>query len=387
MSVDRFARKELNNLRSAGARARGGIIESSDTINLGAGDPDFNQPDFIIDAVSDAMKEGHTHYVFFGDPDLKKAIADYYRKYGVEVDPSQVFITSGGSLGIFQIFAAILSPGEEVLILDPAYQGYTNPIIYLGGKIKRAKMKKNEKGLFRPDIENIRKKITDYTKAVIICNPDNPAGIVYTDDEITAIAELAVEKDLIIISDEVYPEYIWSERKHIPIINKPGMAERNFILGSFSKIFAWTGCRTGYIIAGPELSGLLNKVPTGNLETPVPFQKAGVVALEQGWAFVEEMRQEYKKRIEYSVKRLNEMPGIKCVQPEATFYLFPDISELGISSQKFVEGLYKEEKIRIFPGSNYGPNSEGHVRLSLVKPVDVLTEVFDRIERYVKKIQ
>jgi aminotransferase len=388
MSVERFARKELLELGPVSLARRRRLTESiPGLINLGAGDPDFNQPESINKAVYEAMKEGHTHYVFYDDPDFKVAIAEYYQKYGVEIDPAtQVFITSGGSIGIFHAFAAIINPGDELLVLDPSYGGYIRPLKYFGGKIKRAKMTKDEKGNFRPNIENIKANITEKTKAFIFCNPDNPTGTVYTNRELTSIAELAVENDLIVISDEIYTEFIWNKRKHLPIINKPGMWERTLVIMSFSKTFAWTGCRAGNIIAGPNLTELLISVPMGNLAMAVPFQKAGIYALKNSWDFVENMRQTYKERIEYSVKRLNEIDGIKCIHPEGAYYLFPDISELGITSAEFAEGLFNEEKVRIFPGSNFGPNAEGHVRISLIHPIDTLKEAYNRIERYTKNL-
>ena len=385
MAVERFARKELLNI---GGRAASRITLKGITglINLGAGDPDFDQPKFITNAVHKAITEGHSHYVFGGDPEFKKAIADYYKKYGVEVDgEKQVVITSGGSQAIFQAFAAILNPGDELVVLNPAYQGYNKPTMYFGAKMVRTNMTKDEDGLFRPDIENINRAVTDRTKALIICNPDNPTGCVYTRKELEEIAELAVEKDFIVLSDEIYTEFIWGGRKHIPIIDMPGMLERTMVLMSFSKTFAWTGCRAGYIIAGPELAELVGRVPVGICSMPVAFQKAGIEALKRGWDFVKEMRNAYERRIEFCVKRMNEIPGVKCPYPEGAFYVFADISELGVPSAKFVEGLFKEEKLRIVPGTQYGSGGEGHVRLALVRPVKDLGEALDRFERYTKK--
>lgn len=385
VSVERFARKELLNIRGRAA-SRVSLGEIPGLINLGTGDPDFDQPEFIADAVHRAMMEGHSHYVFGGDPEFKGAIADYYRKYGVEVDGErQVIVTSGGSQAIFQAFAAIFNPGDEFIVLNPAYQGYNSPTTYFGAKMVRADMTKDENGLFRPDIENIEKAVTDRTKALMICNPDNPVGCVYTRKKLEEIAELAVEKDFIVFSDEIYTEFIWGGREHVPIIDMPGMLERTMVLMSFSKIFAWTGCRAGYIIAGPELTDLISRVPVGICSMPVAFQKAGIEALKRGWDFVEEMRNAYEKRIDFGVKRMNEMAGVSCPYPEGAFYLFADISEFGVPSLKFVKGLFEEEKLRIVPGTQYGSNGEGHVRIALVRPVKDLAEALDRFERYSKK--
>ncbi len=388
MSVERFAKKELIPMlqaRGPATRARVGPMEGM--INLGAGDPDFNQPEFINKTVYDAMKAGYTHYAFGGDPEFKAAIAEYYKKYGVAVNPdSQVIIESGGSQAIFRSFGAILNPGDEILIMDPAYQGYTSPAAYFGAKLTRARQVKDRNGLFRPNMENIEAAITDRTKALLICNPDNPCGTVYTQKEIEGIAEIAIENDLVVISDEIYTEFVWGDRKHRPIINLPGMEERTMVLMSFSKTFAWTGCRAGYIIAGPNLTNLISKVPTGITSMPVAFQRAGIVALEKAWDFVEEMREAYRKRIEFIVQRLNEITGVSCPYPEGAFYVFPDISDLGMRSRQFATDFFQEEKVRCAPGKQYGENGEGHIRFALVRPVEDLAESCDRLERFIKNL-
>ena len=386
MDVMKFAKKEIAAMQQ-GLTSRVSVPPQPGMINLVAGDPDFNQPEFINKAVYEAMKAGHTHYAFGGDPKFKAAIAEYYHKYGVTVDPkTQILIESGGSQAIFRAFASILNPGDELVLQDPAYQGYGRPAAYFGASIKNANMIKDEKGTFRPDMENIRAAITDRTKALIICNPDNPCGAVYTQKELEEIAEIAVEKDIIVIADEIYTEYVWGGGKHRPIINLPGMEERTMVLMSFSKTFAWTGCRAGYIIAGPELMKVINGVPIGICSMPVPFQKAGTVALKEGWDFVEEMRTEFKKRVDYFVPRIDEIEGISCPMPEGAFYAFADISELNCPSIDFSREFFHHEKVRCTPGVQYGPNSEGHIRFALVKSVEVLEEVAVRLERFTKDL-
>ena len=246
-------------------------------------------------------------------------------------------------------------------------------------------MAKDENGQFRPDISNIEEAVTDRTKALILCNPDNPTGCVYRKKEIENIAALAVEKDFIVIVDEIYTEFIWGGLKHVPIIGMKGMPDRTIVLMSFSKTFAWTGCRAGYIIAGPELSRLVRKVPVGVCSVPVAFQKAGTEALKRGWGFVEEMRRAFQKRVDFCVNRLNEVPGVQCPYPEGTFYLLPDISEIGFPSTRFEKGLFKEEKLQLRAGTQYGSKGEGHIRLALVRPMKQLEDAMERFERYVMK--
>ena len=388
MGVEKYAKKEVAMLMSrAGSSTRASVGPIEGMINLGAGDPNFNQPEFINKAVYDAMVAGQTHYSFTGEPDFKEAIAKYYKKYGVDIDPKkQVLITSGGSQAIFQAFAAILDPGDELLVLDPAYTGYNAPIAYFGAKMTRARQTKDKNGIFRPDFANIEAAITPKTKAILFCTPDNPTGTVWTKAELEKLAKLAVKHDILVISDEIYTEFVWGDKKHNTIIDLPGMWERTLVLMSFSKTFAWTGCRAGYIIAGPELMKLVSAVPVGICSVPVPFQKAAIIALEDGWDFVADMRAEYKKRIDYMSKRLNEIDGIKCAKPEGAFYLFPDISSFGLPSGKFAMEFFRQEKVRVATGSGYGEAGEGHIRFALVRPVEVLEEVCVRLERFVKNL-
>jgi aminotransferase len=388
MGVEKFAKKEVAALmQMAGSSTRATVGPIEGMINLGAGDPDFDQPEFINKAVYEAMKAGETHYSFTGEPDFKAAIAKYYKKYGVEIDPrTQVLITSGGSQAIFQAFAAILNPGDEIIVLDPAYTGYNTPIAYFGAKMVRAKQRKDRNGIFRPDFANIENAVTDRTKGILFCTPDNPTGTVWTKDELKKLADICVKHDIIAISDEIYTEFIWGDKKHETIIDMPGMWERTMVLMSFSKTFAWTGCRAGYIIAGPELMKVLAAVPVGICSVPVPFQKAAVKALEEGWDFVAKMREAYDRRIDYMVDRLNKIEGIKCPKPEGAFYLFPDISAYGMPSMKFAMEFFQKEKVRCAPGSSYGEMGEGHVRFALVRPVEDLEEVCDRLERFLKNL-
>jgi aminotransferase len=278
-----------------------------------------------------------------------------------------------------------LKPGDEIILLDPAYQGYFEPAAYFGSKMVRVPMKKDKKGIFRPNVDAIAKACTPKTKAIMICSPDNPTGAVYTEKELKALADVCVDKNILCISDEIYTEFVWGRKKFIPTMSIKGMEDRTFALMSFSKTFAWTGNRAGYIIASPELSVIVNRVPIGIIGMPVPFQYAGAVALEKGWGFVRKMKKEYKKRLDFSVKRLNEIKGIKCPYPEGTFYVFPDISEVGLPCAKFHQELLLQEKVRGAAGTQYGQAAEGHIRFALVDSMERLDDAWNRVDRFVKK--
>jgi len=382
-NVQKLLKKELAGVQISATRAAVQAIPN--LINLGAGDPDFNQPKYIADAVYKAILEGYTHYAFGGVPELNEAIVKYYSKYGYKAEPQHVNITSGGSQGIFNAFAALTNPGDEVILLDPTYGGYSGPAGYFGAKIVRSPMKIVE-GYYRMDLEALKGKITDKTKAMVLCNPDNPTGAVFTKEEIRGVADLAKDKDFVVIADEIYNEFIWGGRKHIPIIAEPGMPDRTLVVMSFSKMLAWTGMRAGFIISGPGLSPYVGRVPLGINSMPVAFQKAAAVGLNQGTDFMKYMASQYEERVDYCVDRLNEMPGVKCVKPESTFYVFPDISGTGLKSADFSMQVGQKHLVRIAAGAGYGPTGEGHVRIALVEPLKTLVDAMDRIEKFVKSL-
>lgn len=398
MSIERLVRKELRGpWRIRATRMR--FKAPEDMISLAAGDPNFLLPQYVADAVNQAILDGCTHYCFGGDPDLKKAIAGYYSKYGYEADPDkQVIITSGGSGSLYQAYGALLNPGDEVIALDPAFGGGSRPPMMFGAKTVFAPMKKLDEGGFRVDEEALKEKISEKTKALYIENPGNPSGIVYTEEELKAIADLAKDHDFVVVADEIYTEFIWGGREHFPIITLPGMEDRTIVAMALTKMFAWAGMRTGWLISGPDLAQYVARAPGSSVSWPI--QKGAIAALTGTWDFVEGMRKEYGERIDYCVKRLNKMPGVSCAKPEGAFYLFPDITGTGLGSQEFVQGLMKEERIRIVSGSGYGPSvGEGHVRMSMVTPLSTqkmpswlkvgpdtcLEAAMDRTERFVKK--
>ena len=371
MSIERLVKKEIRGVFRVSATRRR-VEPSPDMINLGAGDPNYLQPKYIADAVYKAILDGYTHYCFGGEPELRVAIANYYKKYGYEAEPNrQVVITSGGSQSIFAAYGALLNPGDEVIALTPGYGGGRRSPSYFGAKVVTSPLMKDDEGHFRLNEEALKENITGKTKALYLENPGNPTGMVYTKKEIEAIADLAKDHDFVVVPDEMYSEFIYGGRKHFPIITLPDMEDRTIIVQAMTKMFAWPGMRCGWVISGPNLAPYISRVPGSAV--PWPIQKAAVVALNGPWNFVEGMVKEYEERIDYCVKRLNEMPNIKCVKPEGAFYLFPDISATGLTSAEFITKLREQEDVRIASGSGYGPMGEGHVRLALIRPLSTQT--------------
>ena len=398
MSIERLVRKELTGPSTrSGTRMR--VKPSPTMISMGAGDPNFLLPKYIADALNQSVLDGYTHYCFGGDPELKVAISNYYKKYGYEADPnSQVSITTGGSMSIFTAYAAVLNAGDEVIAFDPAYGGGSRAPGYFGVKTIFAPLQKGDGGSFRFNEESLKDAITDKTKVLYLENPGNPSGIVYSEKEMKTIADLAIDHDFVVLSDETYTEFIWAEKPHFPLITLPGMENRTLVAMALTKMFAWAGMRTGWIITGPEMAPYVSRAPSSSVSWPI--QKGAIAALNGPRDFIEGMKKEYKERIDYSVKRLNEMPGVTCKKPEGAFYIFPDITGTGLGSNEFVQKLMQEEEIRTVSGAGYGVgNGEGNVRLSMICPMKnqtmpswlkvnentCLEAAMDRMENFCKK--
>jgi len=359
---------------------------SQDVLRLSAGDPDFEAPAHVKEAAIRAIEEGGrwTHYAFRGVQEFKEAVVNYYAKYGVKYDPSQVHATAGSSVALNVALAGILEPGDECIVFDPTFAAHFRIPPYFGAKVVYVPL---NKGAFHMDPEELRRRVTSRSKMIILCNPNNPAGTVYTREELEAIAEVAIENDLVVLADEIYNEFIYDGRKHIAIASLDGMKERTIVVMSFSKTFAMTGWRLGYYIAPEELAERLSRVPIG--ARPATFiQKAGAAALTGSFEPVRRMCEEYDRRRRFFVKRLNEIEGISCHMFEGAFYAYPDIRELGIPSARFVEEFMRREKVLISDGSRFGPEvAKGHLRIPLVRPIDVLETVASRMEHFVKTLQ
>ena len=383
-----MAEKQIEErLRSMKSRSHQKVVamarQMDQVINLGGGDPDFDTPKHITDALLSAIKEGKTHYPpTHGLPALRKAIAEYHCKHGVDWTPSETMVTAGSGVSLFASMTGTLNLGEEVILLEPYFMDYSDLVEYCGAKEVGVALDE-EKG-YRLDAETLNERVTEKTKMIVLCNPNNPSGTVFSKRELMAIADIAKDNDLMVLSDEVYCEFTWDGRKHTSIASLPEMKERTIISSSFSKTFAMTGWRLGYVLADDPIAKRLQKIPLG-YRTNTFVQVAGVVALEGPWEPIEEMINEYDERRRFMVPRLNEVDGLRCHMPEGAFYLFPSLRDLKKGSEAFCESLLKEKKILARPGTAFGETGEYHMRIPLIKPVETLERIAIDIENHVSE--
>lgn len=354
------------------------LMES--VIRLQGGDPDFKTPQNIVDKLLESVNLGETHYPpTHGTQNLRESIAEYYQKKSVTYKASDIIITPGSGVALFAALSASLNPGDEVILLEPYYMAYEPLLDYF--QVKKVKIPLTLDN-FRLRIDLLEEMITDKTKMIMLCNPNNPSGTVYNHKELMAICEISIQNDLLILSDEVYCEFVWDENKFKSISSYPEMSERTIICNSFSKTFAMTGWRLGYIMAPPWIAHYLKRLPIG-YRTCTFTQRAGVEALNNTWDEVNAMKREYDNRRTYFVNRLNEVEGVECKMPEGAFYVFPKI-EYSDSNLMFCEQLLNE-KILVRPGVMFGESFKDHIRVPLIKPVEILEKVAVGIERVIKK--
>ena len=363
------------------------IRHMSNVINLSSGDPDFPTPSHIVEAAYRALQDGYTHYTLTsGLPELKEEIAQYQRKFNMNLDPEgEILVTPGSQQALFLTLTSILNNADEVLIPDPSYTVYSPIIKYLGAKPIIFPL--NKENNFHIDLTALEKKISPKTKALIICSPNNPTGTVFSDADLETVAAIAKENELLVISDEIYSEFVW-KGKHKSIATYPGMKNRTVVIVSFSKTFSMTGWRLGYLIANQELIQMMEGLQANMVICPAGFvQRAGLAALQGSWEPVTSMAQEYERRVDYVVQRLNALKGISCRKPEGAFYVWVDVSALCPSSIDFCNDLLEKKALITMAGKYFGQQGEGFVRLALVKPMDVLTEALDRMDSYINGLE
>ena len=362
------------------------VAEMEDAISLGVGEPDFTTPWSIREAGIYSLEKGQTHYTAnAGLMELREEICRYNeRKFGVTYDPkSEVVVTVGGSEAIDLMIRAIISPGDEVLIPEPCFVCYKPLTIMAGGVAVPIETKEEDE--FRLLPEQLKAKITDKTKLLILPYPNNPTGGVMSKADMEAIAEILRGTDIMVLSDEIYGELRYSDEGHIPFSKFEGMRERTVVVNGFSKSFAMTGWRLGYALGPAKLIKLMTKIHQyGIMSAPTTAQFAAIEALRSCDNDVEEMHREYNYRRRYIVDGFRAM-GLSCFEPLGAFYVFPCIKSTGMTSEEFCQNLLQEEKVAVVPGNAFGESGEGFIRCSYAYSIENIQEALKRIERFVKR--
>ena len=356
-------------------------------ISLGVGEPDFDTPAQIVEEGVRSLRAGRTHYTSnYGTIELRRALSAHLeRLYGISYDPtSEICITVGASEAVAATMAALVDPGEEVVLHEPSYVAYLPSIMFNGGTPVMVSTTAATNFALTP--EAVEAAITARTKVLFLGYPCNPTGAVLDQATLRAIAEIAVKHDLLVVSDEIYDRLVYGGHRHIPISSLPGMRERTVLMGGFSKAYAMTGWRVGYVCAPTDLlEGIVKVHQYEIMSAPTTAQDAAVVALATAEDDVKRMTGEYDRRRRMFVDGLNAM-GLPTVEPLGAFYAFPSIKPTGLTSEQFSERLLFEHKVAVIPGSAFGPSGEGHVRATLATSYEDLREALTRIKAFVSTL-
>lgn len=363
------------------------VSEMKDAISLGVGEPDFDTPWHVRDEGIYSLEKGRTFYTSnAGLKELKMEIAGYlYRNYKLSYDYNhEILVTVGGSEAIDIALRAMLDPGDEVLIPQPSYVSYLPCTVLANGTPVIIELK--EENEFRLTREELIAAITPKTKILVLPFPNNPTGAIMTREDLEAIADVIIENDLYVLSDEIYSALTYQD-EHVSIASLPGMRERTIVINGFSKSHAMTGWRLGYA-CGPRviLEQMLKIHQYAIMCAPTTSQYAAVEALRYGDEDVLRMREEYNGRRRYLLHRFQEM-GLQCFEPYGAFYMFPCIKEFGMTSEQFAKEFLQAEKVAVVPGTAFGDCGEGFLRISYAYSLENLKEALDRMERFIQKLR
>ncbi len=352
------------------------------------GRPDFDTPEYIKRACIESLENGEVFYTSnFGMMELRQTIADYLnRRSHTGYQAENILVTTGLSEAVFDLLCTILDEGDELLIPDPVWMNYLN-VPKLLGAVPVSYELREENG-FQLDLKEIREKITDKTKALLIVTPNNPTGGVLSEETLKGLAQIAIEKDILVIADEVYERLIYDGETHISIASLPGMQERTFTMNGFSKTYSMTGWRIGYVAAPKEYIIAMNKLHQHNTTCAPSFgQRAAIAALRNEHGEVEKMVEEYKRRRDYAVEAINSIPGLSCLSPKGAFYIFINCKKLGKTSAELAQYLLENAKIAMVPGDVFGPGGEGYLRMSFANSYENIVEGCRRLKEAVEELK
>lgn len=359
-----------------------------DVIHMEIGRPDFDTPQVIKDAANTALANGNVFYTSnYGTPELRQAIADKLKRdNGIDYKAEEILVTIGVGEGTYAAVAAFTEPGDEILVPDPVWLNYIHVPHFFGAVPVSYKLR--EENDYQIDLNEIEGLITPKTRMLVINTPGNPTGVVQSRETLEKLADIAKRHDLIVVSDEIYEKLVYGEAKHISIASLPGMKERTITLNGFSKCYSMTGWRLGYAAAPVEFIKAMVRVHAYiNTCAPSFVQEAGITALEKAEPDVQEMVKEYQRRRDYIVSAINSIDGLSCRTPGGAFYIFVNIKALGKTSAEMADYLLDHAKIAAVPGSAFGPQGEGYVRLSYACSYERIVEAMDRLKKAVEALK
>lgn len=378
----------VKNMPPSGIRKYFDIVnEMDDVISLGVGEPDFVTPWNVTEAGIYSLEKGHTHYSSnAGFIELRNEISKYlYRRFNLSYNPiDEIIVTVGGSEGIDIALRALVGPGDEVIVPEPSFVAYKGCTAFTGATAKVLNLKAENEFKLTP--KELEEAITPRTKVVIIPFPNNPTGAIMTREELAGIVEVLKDKNIIAISDEIYSELCYGE-KHVSIASFPEMKDKTLVINGFSKSYAMTGWRLGYLCGHPTLIEQMKKIHQyAIMSSPTTAQYAAIEALKHGDESVAKMTREYNRRRRVLVDGFRKM-GLDCFEPLGAFYVFPSIQSTGITSDEFCEQLLISEKVLTIPGNAFGECGEGFIRACYASSMENIIEALKRIERFVKTLE
>lgn len=382
----KFLANHIQTIKPSGIRRFFDLAYQMDNvISLGVGEPDYVTPLNFREASILSLEKGYTAYSpNAGLIQLRKEISDYlYNKFNTKYSiENEILVTVGSSEALDIAIRTIVNPGDEIIVIEPSYVSYSPIIEMAGGKVVNIQALPNFDFKLQP--EQLEKVITDKTKGIIICSPNNPTGTVLNRRDLEKIAGVIVKNNLLVLSDEIYSEITYDE-SFTSMVSIPGMQERTILMNGFSKGFAMTGWRLGFACGPSEIiQGMLKVHQYSIMCAPTMSQFAAIEALKNGQEQVRKMVQSYNDRRRFIVNEFNEM-GLSCHLPGGAFYVFPDISSTGLSSEEFAEKLLIDEQVAVVPGSVFGKGGEGYIRCSYVTRFELLQEAMQRIKRFIDK--
>ena len=384
-----FVNTKTKLIQPSGIRKFFDIVSTTEgAISLGVGEPDFVTPWKVRSAAITSLQRGYTQYTGNrGLPALRELISRYLNeRFDLQYDPNRILVTIGGSEAIDLVLRACIEDGDEVLIPDPAYVSYSPLVAMSNGTPVHVECREEDNFILKP--EYLESAITPRTKAVILTYPNNPTGAIMTKDELQAIAEVIIRHDLLVISDEIYAELTYGQ-KHTSIASLAGMKERTVYVSGFSKAFAMTGWRLGYVCAPAEIDEAMFKIHQFAIMcAPTMSQYAAIEALKDGFldgfATVEEMRDSYDKRRKFVLHSLQEI-GLHCFEPRGAFYAFPSVKSTGMNADAFANGLLSAQTVAVGPGNAFGKFGENNVRMSYATSMTALSQAFEKISAFLDK--